>query len=378
MMDKIKSYFNFEKLSKSTFFATLIAVVIGLLISLVFLIMINPEKSFLGFSILLTTGFSSFKNISDVLYFATPLILTGLSVGFAFKMGLFNIGASGQYMMGMFFGIYALFMFDIGSSFIHIVVAILAGMLGGFLWGIIPGILKAEFNVNEVITSIMLNYTGMFIVDALITGNSTIYDSSRSVTNYISNDLQLGRIGDAASRANTGFFIAVIFTIILYIVLKYTVFGYELKATGFNKDASKYAGINYKRNTILTMGIAGALAGLAGVLVMIAPSKIPGSSTIYEPAHIIAAAGFTGIAVALLGNSHPLGIIGAAIFVSYLKVGGDAIGRAQFVPEIVDVSVAIIIYFAAFALLMNHTLAEYLKRKKEIKELNIVSQEDTK
>ncbi|QWB95396.1 ABC transporter permease [Mycoplasmatota bacterium] len=374
-LKRMKENLKFENLSKSSFFATFVAIILGLLISLIFLLFIDPSQAFSGFSFLLFGGLS---DIGDVIYFATPIILTGLSVGFAFKMGLFNIGASGQYTMGLFFGIFVIFMVDIPNDFLHIVTAIIAGILGGFIWGIIPGILKAEFNVNEVITSIMLNYTGVFVVDYFIVNNSTMFDTGRSVTKYIPQDLQLSSLGFTGSRANIGFIIAIICAIGLYVILKYTVFGYELKSTGFNKDASKYAGMNYKRNTILTMGISGALAGLAGILVMLAPSNIIGSSTIYEPTHVIAAVGFSGIAVALLANSNPLGIIASALFISYLGRGGDQISRVGFVPEIVDVSVAIIIYFAAFALLMNHALAEYLKKRKEIKELQINAKDGEK
>jgi len=375
VLDKIKGIFTIEKISKSTFLSTTFAVIIGLVISLLFLIMINPGKAFSGFSFLL---FGGFTKIGDVLYFATPLILTGLSVGFAFKMGLFNIGASGQFTMGMFFGLLVVFLVDVPSDFLHILLIILAGAFGGFIWGFIPGLLKAQFNVNEVITSIMLNYIGVFTVDHFIVNSTTMFDSSRSVTNYIPTELHLSSLGFTGSRANIGFIIAVVCAIVLYVILKYTIFGYELKSTGFNKNAAKYAGMNYKKNTILTMSISGSLAGLAGILVMLAPSNIVGSSSIYEPVNVIAAAGFTGIAVALLANSHPLGIIASAIFISFLGRGGDMINRVGFVPEIVDVSVGIIIYFASFALLMNQSLAKYLKKRNEKKKLQITNKDGDK
>jgi len=150
--------------------------------------------------------------------------------------------------------------------------------------------------------------------------------------------------------------------IILYIVLNKTTFGYELRATGFNKFASTYAGMNGKRNIILTMGIAGAMAGLGGAFAILAPSTIAGSSMTYEPINVIAANGFTGIAVALLGSNNPLGIIFSAIFISHIQRGGTLASLYGYKPEIIDIVIAVIIYFSAFAMLMNITVANFFKK----------------
>ena len=155
----------------------------------------------------------------------------------------------------------------------------------------------------------------------------------------------------------------------LYIILEKTTFGYELKATGFNKFASEYAGMNGKKNIILTMIIAGGLSGLGGAFAILAPSAIAGSSMTYEPANIIAANGFNGIAVALLGGSHPIGIIFSAIFISHIQRGGTLTSLVGYKPEIIDVVIAVIIYFSAFAAVMNEALARFFKRnigKKEV------------
>lgn len=340
------------------FTAALLAIILGLFFGFIIMLATSPSNAVPGFKKLLFGGISKF---ADVLYFATPILMTGLSVGFAFKMGLFNIGASGQYTMGMFFAIYAGFMFDLPSE-IHWIVCILAGMVGGMFWGIIPGIFKALLNVNEVITSIMFNYIGMYLVDMWIQSSSVMYVSNKTRTQYLPGSSQIPSLGVANSNLNWGFVFAVIIAIGLYIVLNKTTFGYELRATGFNKYASQYAGMKGKKNIILTMVIAGALAGIGGAFAILAPSTIAGSSMTYEPVSVIAANGFNGIAVALLGSSSPIGVIFSAIFISYIGRGGTLSGLFGYKPEIVDLVVSVIIYFSAFAMLMNLTLVNGIKK----------------
>ena len=152
--------------------------------------------------------------------------------------------------------------------------------------------------------------------------------------------------------------------IILYILLNKTVFGYELKATGYNKEACRYAGMNGQKNIVLTMMIAGALAGLGGAFAILAPTTIPGSSVTYEPINVIAANGFNGIAVALLGASSPLGIIFSAIFVSYIQRGGTLSALYGYKPEIIDIVIAVIIYFSSFSMLMGGTIRKFFRVKR--------------
>jgi len=358
-----KSMLNLENLTHSkgfsAFTAALLAVALGLIFGFIVMLVASPGNALQGFNYVLLGGFSRFGN---VLYFATPILMTGLAVGFAFKMGLFNIGASGQYTMGMFFALYVGFMWDLPPG-IHWIVAIFAGMLGGMLWGFIPGIFKALLNVNEVITSIMFNYIGMYLVDMWIQSNAVIYVSSKSRTNYLPSTVQIPSLGIDGSNVNFGILFAVIIGIILFIVLQKTTFGYELKATGFNKHASAYAGMKGKRNIILTMVIAGGLAGLGGAFAILAPSAIAGSSMTYEPISIIAANGFNGIAVALLGSSNPIGIIFSSIFISHIQRGGSLANLVGFKPEIIDVVIAVIIYFSAFAMIMKAGLAKFIKTR---------------
>ncbi|ABX43621.1 ABC transporter permease [Lachnoclostridium phytofermentans] len=347
--------------SFSAFTSALLAIVLGLIFGFFIMLSASPANAIDGFHMVLTGGL---KRIGDVFYFATPILMTGLAVGFAFKMGLFNIGASGQFTMGMYFSLYVGFMWDLPAN-IHWFVCILAGMVGGMLWGVIPGLFKAFLNVNEVITSIMFNYIGMFLVDMLIMGKSKMYVSTMARTEYLPASAQIPSLGIKGSSVNVSIYMAIGIAILLYIVLNKTTFGYELKATGYNKYASDYAGMNGKKNIVLTMVIAGALAGLGGAFSILAPSTIAGSSMTYEPINVIAATGFNGIAVALLGNSSPIGIIFSAIFISHIQRGGTLTALYGYKPEIIDIVISVIIYFSAFAMLMNHMVVAFFKRKKE-------------
>ncbi len=365
--DSKKNGFNIKSITQSKgfsgFTAALLAIALGLIVGFIVMLVADPSNAMKGFNSVLLGGLS---RIGDVFYFATPILMTGLAVGFAFKMGLFNIGASGQYTMGMYFALYVGFMWDLPKG-IHWVVAILAGMVGGMIWGFIPGIFKALLNVNEVITSIMFNYIGMYLVDMLIQGNSNMYVSAMTRTKYLPVSVQIPALGISGSNVNFGIVLALVIGIILYIVLQKTTFGYELKATGFNKTAADYAGMKGKRNIILTMVIAGGLAGLGGAFAILAPSAITGSSMTYEPINVIAANGFNGIAVALLGNAHPIGVIFSSVFISHIQRGGTLASLHGFKPEIIDVVIAVIIYFSAFAMIMNAAAGNFIRARREKK-----------
>lgn len=367
---------SFRKLLKSNgfaaFTAAFLAIVLGLIFGFIVMIIASPEKALDGFGTMLTGGFG---RLGDVFYFATPILMTGLSVGFAFKMGLFNIGASGQYTMGMFFAMYVALMWKLPIG-IHWIACILAGMIGGMLWGFIPGILKSLLNVHEVISSIMFNYIGMYLVDMMITSKSAMYNATMARTQYLPVSSQLPSLGVSNSNVNVSIFVAIIIAIVLFVVLNKTTFGYELKATGFNKHASKYAGMNDKKNTILTMVIAGGLSGLGGAFAILAPSAITGSSMTYEPINIIAANGFNGIAVALLGGANPIGIIFSAVFISHIQRGGTvASSLFGYKPEIIDVVIAVIIYFSAFAMVINATVGRFVKNSRRKKSENQITKD---
>ncbi|HPU62787.1 MAG TPA: ABC transporter permease [Mobilitalea sp.] len=344
--------------SFSAFTSALLAIFLGLIIGYIVMLCARPEKASAAFEKILFYGFT---DLGNVLYFATPIMMTGLAVGFAFKMGLFNIGASGQYTMGMFFALLAGFYLDLPKG-IHWLVCVLAGLIGGMLWGMIPGVFKALLNVNEVITSIMFNYIGTYLVDMLIKSSAKMYVPTTTRTAYLPASAQLPSLGVKNSSVNISIIIAICLAILLFVILHMTIFGYELKASGYNKHASKYAGMNGTKNIILTMIIAGGLAGLGGAFAILAPSTIAGSSQTYEPINVIAANGFNGIAVALLGNSSPIGVIFSSIFISHIQRGGSQTSILGFKPEIIDVVISIIIYFSAFSLIMKNAIGKIFTR----------------
>lgn len=336
----------FQNEGFKSFAASLVAILFGLVIGFGILLISNSRDAIPGFMTILTGGFNSMpQGLGSMLYTATPIILTGLSVGFAFKTGLFNIGASGQFILGGFVAVYIGYYWTFLPPSIHWVVALIGAMIAGSLWAAIVGLLKAYRNVNEVITSIMLNYVGVFFVNHLVL--RTIYDPLRNQS--LTPKAVIPKAGFdtllANTGANAGILIAIAAAIIVYIIISKTTFGFGLKAVGFNRDAAKYAGINEKRNIVLSMMIAGLLSGLAGGLVYLS-----GTGANIEVLDKIPLQGFNGIPVALLASSHPLGIIASGLFIAHLNVGGFYMQRFDFVPEVIDIMVAIIIYFSAFAL----------------------------
>ena len=371
LKDRIIDYFRILRTKQGfkTFTAVAMAVGVGLLAGLLVLIVANPGKSFFGFLYILIGPFgdrSPMIGIGEMLYYTTPILFTGLSVGFAFKTGMFNIGASGQFMVGQCAALYVAF-YGQSLGAIQWVVAVIAGILAGALWGFFVGLFKALFNVNEVITAIMFNYIGLNLVNILVRGNPLIYDLNRARSYKIPAGARLPDFGLQSifpgSSVDIGIIIAILVAIMLYIVLNKTTFGYELKAVGLNKNASRYAGINDKKSIILSMSIAGALSGLGGALQILSPGVITAGKSLgkeYTPTDIVASEGFNGIPVALLGLSNPIAIIFSAIFVTYLQ-------RLNYPIEIIDIIIAIIIYFSAFAILMRNILASAISRRKDKK-----------
>ena len=348
--------------------ASLISIGVGLIVGLILLYVLNAKAAGGAFISLITTGFRSSDKFAKVLYQAAPLIMTGLSVGFAFKTGLFNIGATGQYTVGAAAALIGAIQFQQPWY-----VCLLLALIGGAIWGIFPGLFKALFNVNEVITSIMFNWIAMFAVNLTINNlpmmlakywGGAQMDRTANLAQANPNAL-IPRMGlDVLMKSNymnISIFIAILFAIVAWIILSKTTFGYELKACGFNRNASIYAGINAKRNIVLSMVIAGAFAGVGGGLYFLAGT---GQYTLLKQ---LLAAGFNGIPVALLATSNPIGTVFSAFFVSYIQVGGDAM-QPDFVKEIIDIIISVIIYLAAFALLTRELLARGKQRREDAAE----------
>lgn len=344
-------------------FSSLSAILLGLLAGLFVLLLSDSSQALNGFKAILVGGFVDMKNAGQVLYFATPIILTGLSVAFAYKTGLFNIGASGQFILGAFAAVYVGVEWTFLPAGLHWVTALAAAALAGALWGCIPGILKALSNANEVITCIMLNYIGMYLTNFMV--KRTIFDllknQSRAVAKgAVSPKMWLDSLfitGASPSSANIGIFIAILAGIACYVVLDKTRFGFELKACGYNRDCSHYAGINEKKCFISSMSIAGALAGLGGALHYLA-----GAGKAIEVIDVLAAEGFDGIPVALLGLNNPIGVIFSGLFVAFLKVGGFNMQLYGFAPQAIEIILAVIIYCSAFSLFFKNMIAVFYKK----------------
>lgn len=346
--------------------ASLIAILAGLLAGFLILLFSKPESAFQGLLIILKGGFNNgMKGVGQVFYLATPLIMTGLSVGFAFKTGLFNIGAPGQLMVGGAVSVWVGCTWTFLPGGLHWVVGILAGMIAGGIWGLVPGIFKALLNVNEVISSIMMNYIGMYGINFMIRG-SAIFDSTKNQTKNVAASAVIpkggldkifynltGKYVDVSS-VNAGILVAIALAVVMYVLLNKTTFGYELRACGFNKNAARYAGISEKRTIVLSMVLAGALAGTAGALMYLAPA----SGLHIHVAEVLSAQGFNGIPVALLGLSNPIGIIFSALFVAYISVGGTYLQSLKYMQEVIDIIIAMVIYFSAFSLLVRDLISQ--------------------
>ena len=317
-------------------------------------------------------GFNSVY-FGDMLFRATPLILTGLSVAVAFKTGLFNIGAPGQYLMGVATTLILALVIPTSAVpvFVVWIIAFVGGILAGALWGAIPGIFKALLNVNEVITCIMLNWISANVVTMLFdrhTGpfNFLLDPSGTKNWAYVfkttHNGVATSKLGldviFAGSQVNGGIIIAIIIAIIIYIVLNKTTFGYQLKACGNNKNAAKYAGINEKVSIILSMAISGGLAGAGAALYYLSGN----TEFAWETYQALPGVGFNGIPVALLAFNNPLGVIFSASFLSLLDVNGMQLKYMTSYNEyITSIITAIIVYFSAFSLLFKQILEGKIK-----------------
>jgi len=294
---------------------------------------------------------------------AAPLIMTGLSVAFAFKTGLFNIGAAGQYTVGAFCALFSAIVLRLPWW-----VCLLISALGGALWGAIPGFFKAYLNVNEVITAIMFNWIGLYAVNTLIYqgGTGVMYNSNTTKTfalkAFPESMIPTFNIGGYFSKMflpSIGIFLAIAVAILIWVLINKTTFGYELKACGHNKEAARYAGINDKKNIVLSMAISGALAGFGAGLFYLSGSKE------WEPlvSTMLPAAGFNGISVALLASSNPLGCIFSAAFIAHITMGGGVMEAKIFPGEVADIISGVVIYLCAFSLLFKGTIMKWLRKK---------------
>lgn len=367
--------------------ASLLCIFGGIFVGFIVLVLLsvfNPRIGFAeavrGILIILGGPFSGGGNslfqLGNMLFNATPLILTGLSACIAFKTGLFNIGAPGQYLMGAM--VTLLVSLSIPSAVVPSPViwllALICGTLAGALWGAIPGFFKAYLNVNEVIVCIMTNWIAANVVSWVFNGSKFInvaeskvnFIMKTEVNNIATATFGLDKIfsgGSVVSYADASIFLAICVAIALYIVMNKTTFGYELKACGYNRDGAKYAGMNEKRNLLLAMAIAGGLAALGASIWCLNGHQ----DFKWETYQTLPADGFNGIPAALLAGNNPIGIIFTAIFLKYINVGGSNLAaNTAFNEYVSQLMVAMIVYFSGFARYISMLLSTKKKSLQEI------------
>jgi len=342
---------------------SLIAIFLGLIAGAI-LIMATGNDPVEGFTYLFQGGLKDSERIGNTLATATPLILTGLSVAFAFRTGLFNIGAAGQMLIGGFCAL-AIGLTVHLPTYLLLPLMVVVAMVAGAIWAFIPGLLKAKFNVHEVVSTIMMNWIAYWMVYYLVQNHFKGDTETESRMLADSATLKVPFLSDlfSGSFINLGIVIAIIMVIVISFIINRTVLGYELKAVGHNRSAAEYAGISVNRNVILSMMISGGLAGLAGVV------QYAGNSSLIEIG-VLPSEGFDGIAVALLGMNSPIGVFFSAIFFGLLSTGkGFMSAMTSIPPEISDVIIAIIIYFSATSLLIRKVINKLTRSRKYKKEI---------
>ena len=350
--------------------ASLLCIVLGLFLGYLVLLVINPAGA--GEAILtVVKNFLTYKKTSSQLKYlgntlvkTAPLLMCSLSILFAYKVGLFNIGAAGQYVVGAGASLYCALAFGM-PWYVCLIAAIVAGcILGG-----ISGALKAYCNVNEVISCIMLNWISLYAVNMLLANvkeTASPYTLTLASTNKAAllPSLGLGQFFSNNQYVTIAIPLAVIISIVVWVVLEKTMFGYELKATGFNKFAAKYCGMKEKRNIILTMVIAGGLASMGAGLFY-----LTGFEQWQTTASAVPAMGFNGIAAAFLGGLNPIGAIFSSYFIQHITNGGAYVDKTMYSAQIADFISALIIYLCGFVLFFKSFMDKRADRKAEAKAL---------
>ena len=337
--------------------ASLICIVLGLLLGFIVLLLINPSgageaimtviKNFLTYS----KPETQMKYLGNTLVKTAPLLMCSLSIIFAYKVGLFNIGAAGQYCAGVGLALYAAIAWQMPWW-----VCVLAAMAAGALLGAISGLLKAYCNVNEVISGIMLNWITLYLVNMLLTlvkeeTSPYTFPLASHAPQALIPSLGLGKMFTNNQYVTLAIPLAIVMAFVVWIVLDKTRFGYELRATGNNKNAAKYSGMAEKRNIIVTLIIGGALAGMGAALLYLTGFEQWQCSTSSVPAM-----GFNGIAAAFLGGLHPVGAVLSSFFIQHITIGGAYVDKTMYCAQISDLISAIIIYLCGFVLFMKHVM----------------------
>ena len=361
-----------------TLLASLICVILGLLIGFVVLLFINPNgageailaviKNFLNYSKAATQA----KYLGNTLVKTAPLLMCALAILFAYKVGLFNIGAAGQYCAGAALSLYAALAWGWGW-----LPCMLLAMLGGMVLGAISGLLKSYCNVNEVISGIMLNWIVLYLTNMLLTNvkeetSPYTFVLTHKNPSAVLPTLGLGNLFNGNQYVGLALPLSVLAAVGVWIVLEKTRFGYELRATGSNKNAAKYCGMAEKRNIILTLVISGALAGLGAAMLYLTGYEQWQCSTSSVPGM-----GFNGIAAAFLGGLNPFGTILASFFIQHITAGGAYVDKTMYCAQISDLISSIIIYLCGFVLFMKYAMNAGISKREERAALKEKEQSET-
>ncbi|RPJ34226.1 MAG: ABC transporter permease [Planctomycetaceae bacterium] len=338
--------------------------ILGLLFALcvgVVLILWAERNPFKAYAALIDGSLTSWQSISEMLVYATPLIFTGLSVALAFRCGLFNIGAEGQFIVGQMGAAWAGYAFRGLPAIIHLPLTLCVGIMAGMLWGSVPGFLKARRGVHEVIITIMMNYIALYLTHYLVVGPLMAPPRYLPVTCAIAETAKLPRLLTWISpnlRVNAGLILALLTAVFIFWLLWKTTTGFEIRAVGYNQNASKYGGISVSKNIVLAMVLAGGLSGMAGAV------HVMGIQYKFVDIFSFTGYGFDGIAVALMGNNHPAGVLLGSVLFGALSTGASRIQLTADVPkQIIVILQSIIIFFVAAAQLVK--LIAQAKKKPE-------------
>ncbi len=358
--------------------ASLACVVLGLLIGYIVLLFINPNgageaiaavmKNFLNYSKSATQA----KYLGNTLVKTAPLLLCALSILFSYKVGLFNIGAAGQYCAGVALSLYAALAWGWGW-----LPCMLLAMLGGMVLGAISGLLKSYCNVNEVISGIMLNWIVLYLTNMLLTNvkeetSPYTFVLAHKNPSAVLPTLGLGNLLNDNQYVGLALPLSILAAVLVWVVLEKTRFGYELRATGNNKNAAKYCGMAEKRNIILTLVISGALAGMGAAMLYLTGYEQWQCSTSSVPGM-----GFNGIAAAFLGGLNPFGTILASFFIQHITAGGAYVDKTMYCAQISDLISALIIYLCGFVLFMKYAMNSAISKREEKAALKEREQSET-
>lgn len=352
-----------------SFLAAIVCIIIGVFIGYLVLLAISPKDAFEGIMSIMKNFLNYggkkqavMKYFGSTLVKTAPLVMCSLSILFAYKVGFFNIGAAGQYVAGAAVSLFFALNFNC-----HWTVCLVIAILAGAFWGAIPGLLKAYRNVNEVISGIMLNWIGLYLANSLITivkDPKTPFSYKLEEKSPISKlpSFGLEKLFSNNRYVTIAIPLAIIVAVLVWVILEKTKLGYELKATGANKNAAIYCGMNEKKNTVLTLAISGGLAGLGAAF-----NYLSGVEQWATTQTSVPGMGFNGIASAFLGGLSPIGAIFSSFFIQHITLGGGYLDKRVYCAQVSDLMSAIIIYLCGFALFFKIILNRALDKKEEKK-----------